>query len=89
VREFLTDILMNGPVLQTMIMDRGAERSFSPDQLRRAKKALDIEAFKQKSEDGPWYWALLGDVPPDAKKRGRLSRLTDMRGTWTQPDVLV
>jgi hypothetical protein len=72
-REFLDDILMNGPVPQQMIMERGAERGFSPDQLRRAKKALDIEAFKQKgkgAKDGPWYWPRLGDVPHDAEKGG-------------------
>jgi hypothetical protein len=59
-REFLLDVLAGGPVLQTIITERGAERGFSYDQLWRAKRALGAVAFKKRGEglDSPWLWAL-------------------------------
>jgi hypothetical protein len=45
------------------------ERGFSLDQLRRAKKALGVEAFRKKGlKAGPSYWALPQDVPPESEK---------------------
>ena len=58
-QDFLSAILANGPARQTLIVERGAERGFSDDQLRRAKRALGIRAFKQRGQpQSPWFWAL-------------------------------
>jgi hypothetical protein len=47
-----------------LIVERGAERGFSRDQLHRAKRALGVKAFKPRGEkDAPWLWALPQDVP--------------------------
>jgi hypothetical protein len=56
-------------VLQKVIIERGAERGFSRDQLRRAREALNIKAFKRRGEnlDSPWMWAFAEHVPPDAE----------------------
>src|SRR5262249_35185706 len=40
VREFLRDILAAGPVLQKIVVERGAEKGFSLPQLRRALKGI-------------------------------------------------
>jgi DNA polymerase len=69
-KEFLVDILISGPVLQKVIIERGAERGFSYDQLWRAKRALDVKAFKRSGENltSPWLWALPQHIPPDAEE---------------------
>jgi hypothetical protein len=43
-QDFLSAILANGPARQTLIVERGAERGFSDDQLHRTKRALGIKA---------------------------------------------
>src|SRR5262249_52675594 len=66
-QDFLSTILANGPARQTLITERGAERGFSVPQLRRAKAALGVKAFKKRGEkDAPWLWALPQDVPDGA-----------------------
>jgi hypothetical protein len=63
-KEFLADILISGPLLQTTVVERGAERGFSYTQLWRAKVALGVEDFKEKGvQQGPSYWALPQHVP--------------------------
>jgi DNA polymerase len=63
-QDFLSAILANGPARVTLIVERGAERGFSRDQLHRAKRALGVKAFKPRGEkDAPWLWALPQDVP--------------------------
>jgi hypothetical protein len=63
---FLQDILLNGPVLAATIEERGAARGFSVDQLKRAKRKLDIATFKEAKLDGRWFWALPQHAPkPD------------------------
>jgi len=58
--------LASGPARQTLIVERGAERGFSDDQLRRAKRALGIRAFKQRGQPhAPWLWALSQDAPAE------------------------
>jgi hypothetical protein len=67
-KDFLTDILISGPVPQKTVAERGAERGFSLDQLKRAKTTLMAETFKKKGLwDGPWYWALPEHVPSDTE----------------------
>ena len=65
VREFLLDILAGGPVLQTVIAERGAEHGFSYDQLKRAKRPLSVRSFKKREAgmDSPWLWALPQHAP--------------------------
>ena len=68
-QDFLSTILANGPALQTLIVERGAERGFSDDQLRRAKRALGIRAFKQRGQPhAPWLWALPQDAPAEEEQ---------------------
>jgi hypothetical protein len=68
-QDFLSAILANGPALQTLIVERGAERGFSDDQLRRAKRALGIRAFKQRGQpQSPWFWALPQDAPAEEEQ---------------------
>jgi hypothetical protein len=53
-----------------MVQERGAERGFSYDQLRRAKHATGVKAFKRRGAnlDSPWMWALPQHVPPDVEE---------------------
>ena len=68
-RDFLLDVLTGGPVLQKAIVERGAARGFSTDQLHRAKRAIEVVAFKQRGagRDSPWLWALPQDVPEEVE----------------------
>jgi hypothetical protein len=55
---FLLDMLAGGPVLRNIIHERGKERGFTEDQLRRAKNKAGIEAVKEPGKQhGPWFWA--------------------------------
>ena len=69
VKEFLRDILANGPVLAKIVIERGAAKGLSIDQLRRARKAISAAAFKRRGENviSPWLWSLPENVPPDAE----------------------
>jgi DNA polymerase len=63
-RDFLNDILAGGKVLAKIVIERGAAKGFSYDQLWRAKKMLGIEDFREKGvQSGPSYWALPQHVP--------------------------
>ena len=53
-------------MLQKTVIERGAGRGFSYDQLWRAKKTLGAEDFREKGVGaGPSYWALPQHVPTD------------------------
>jgi putative DNA primase/helicase len=68
-QEFLTDVLISGPALRNVMVERGAERDFSLDQLKRAKRALGLKAFKKKGlKAGPSYWAFPEHVPPETEE---------------------
>jgi len=58
-KKFLTDILANGPMLQSEIQDAAQGNGIAKRTLERAKRELDITAEK----NGQWYWRL-----PDAAK---------------------
>jgi hypothetical protein len=68
-QEFLLDILAAGPVLTTVIVERGAKRGFSYDQLKRTKRTLGVAAFKKREArmNSPWLWALPQYVPVGAE----------------------
>ena len=70
VHEFLRDILANGPVLQKIIVERGAAKGISLPQLRRARKAVGAVTFKRSGGNviSPWLWALPGQVPDDVER---------------------
>jgi DNA polymerase len=71
VRDFLREILTDEPMLQRTVVERGAEKGFSLDQLKRAlkDKAVNGRAFRRKNEgrNSPWWWALPKHVPADAE----------------------
>ena len=60
VRNFLSAILANGPVLQAQILEEGAKHGFSPDQLQRAKRAIGARSIRMEPGklDSPWIWTL-------------------------------
>jgi hypothetical protein len=53
VREFLCDVLKVGLALQKIVVERGAEKGFSLQQLGRARKTIGAVAFKRRGE-GPY-----------------------------------
>ena len=69
IRDFLRDILANGPVLQKIVVERGAAHGFNLDQLRRARKTIGAVAYKRCGENlsSPWMWCLPEHVPADAE----------------------
>jgi hypothetical protein len=69
VHEFLRDILASGPVLQKIIVERGAAKGISLSQLRRARKAVGAVTFKRRGGNviSPWLWALPEHVPDDVE----------------------
>jgi hypothetical protein len=68
-QEFLRDILASGPVLQKIIVERGAAKGLSLPQLRRARKAVGAIAFKRRGGNviSPWLWALAEHVPDEVE----------------------
>jgi DNA polymerase bacteriophage-type len=70
VHEFLRDILASGPVLQKIIVERGAAKKISLSQLRRARKAIGAVTFKRRGGNviSPWLWALPEHVPDDVER---------------------
>jgi hypothetical protein len=68
-QDFLSGICANGPVQQKLIVERGIERGFNSEQLRRAKEKLGIKAFRPKGvKDSGWLWAFPRDAPQDAEE---------------------
>jgi hypothetical protein len=56
---FLKDILINGPVPTTLIVERAATHGLSKKQLTRARRRIRIVAFKEtKKIHGRWFWVL-------------------------------
>ena len=67
IREFLRDILANGPVLQKIVVERGAAHGFSLNQLKRAREP-HRRAFVQTPRREP---ELAVDVVPAGAYAGR------------------
>lgn len=57
-KQFLADILANGPVLKTEIVEAAEAHGISERTLFRAKKDLGIVVEKDRKKDGKWYWRL-------------------------------
>lgn len=57
-REFLLAELGDGARPATEVLAEGKGNGIAERTLRRAKKALDIESFKEHSRDGAWCWRL-------------------------------
>lgn len=57
VRQFLGEMLKNGPVPQKMIEEEAERRGFTENQLRTAKQKLPIESVK--GADGAWSWRVI------------------------------
>jgi hypothetical protein len=55
-KQFLTDILANGPVLKTEIEEAADANGISGRTLFRAKDDLKIVVEKDRKKDGKWYW---------------------------------
>ena len=69
VREFLRDTLANGPVLRETVLERGTTEGFTEQQLRRAREAVGVVAYRQSGvEFGArrTFWCLRGHAPADA-----------------------
>jgi hypothetical protein len=69
VREFVRDMITAGPVSRNIVVERGAEKGFSLDQLRRALERVDGVPFKRRGEElnSAWMWSFRKDVPVDAE----------------------
>jgi hypothetical protein len=64
---FLMNLLAGGPMEIKTIEDKAAERGFTIEQLRRAKRKMGIVAFKQTGTmEGHWFWALAQHTPAKA-----------------------
>jgi len=54
IKTFLVNVLANGPMLTTAIVEQGAAHGFSKKQLIRAKEQINVVAFKKRGKfDGP------------------------------------
>ena len=61
-KEFLQEILSDGPVLQSEIMGEAKPQGIAEKTLRRAKKQLGVKSTKKGFTDSKWRW----ELPPDA-----------------------
>jgi len=57
-------MLANGPVGKEIIVERGSQRGFNEDQLRRAREKAGIMTFKEKGKrHGKSFWTLPEHMP--------------------------
>jgi putative DNA primase/helicase len=70
-QDFLRTILVGGPLERTTIVEQGARRGFSYDQLWRAKKTLGVQAGKKGNpalgQPSSWSWSLPEQTPPGSE----------------------
>jgi hypothetical protein len=69
VREFLRDILGNGPMLGETAIERGEAEGFSADQLKRARVAIGAISFRHRNDgrNSQYMWCLPQHAPADAE----------------------
>jgi RecA-family ATPase len=58
-KDFLLDILRNGPMPQKEIKSTSREEGISWGTLRRAKNKMNIKSFKKGGIGGQWLWELM------------------------------
>jgi putative DNA primase/helicase len=63
VVEFLFDVLASRPVPFEIVEQRATAYGFSKHQLDYAKQKIDVVAFKEKTFQGRWFWALPQHAP--------------------------
>jgi putative DNA primase/helicase len=68
IKQFLLDMLANGPVPKTVIEERAAKRGFSNSALDRAKDDMGIVVGKEKRFGGKWIWSLPQHAPKNDKE---------------------
>ena len=62
--KFLMNLLANGPVAMKTIEEKAAEYRYSKDQLHRAKRKMNVVAFKEEGTlEGHWFRALAQHAP--------------------------
>jgi putative DNA primase/helicase len=59
VQAFLQELLEPGPIAAQEVEKAGAQRGFTPQQLKTAQRALRIKSTKEKGEAAGWIWSLL------------------------------
>ena len=74
--EFLSDVLANGPVPSTDIIQDADDAGIAEKTLRRAKKLLGVAAYREGESDrrgaGRWLWKLpIADLVTGADKDGQ------------------
>lgn len=62
-RDFLKEVLEDGPVPAQKVKDEADDRGILTMTLRRAKEDLEIEKEKEGFQ-GPWMWTLPDEAPP-------------------------
>jgi hypothetical protein len=60
-KTFLLDILANGPVPVTLVIERGAARGFTKRQITYAREQMKIISLKGPGDHGRWFWVLPHD----------------------------
>jgi hypothetical protein len=64
LRAFLLDILMDGPVPTTFVIERGIARGFTKKQITYARAKMKIAALKETKRWGRWMWVLMPPARP-------------------------
>jgi hypothetical protein len=64
LRAFLLDILMDGPVPTTLVIERGVARGFTKKQITYARAKMKITALKETKRWGRWMWVLMPPARP-------------------------
>ena len=57
-KTFIADVLVNGPVPTTTVLQRGAERGFTKRHILYAREQMKVIAFKERGKNGCWFWSL-------------------------------
>lgn len=63
---FLADLLANGPVPAKLIEERAAAHGISKTRLRRVKRKIGAETYKERKFQGAWFWRLAAHSAPKA-----------------------
>ena len=86
---FLADLLADGPLPSRAIKADADGAGYSLATIRRAQKALGIEAIKTRGKDAKWMWSLPASAPKDTRcsqdaQQKNMSTLSNMSNMNTQ-----